>query len=221
MDTQEHSEDWYRENLSEQEYRVLREAGTEAPFVGKYTDTETEGIYSCRACGSELFRSTEKFHSGCGWPSFFASADSAAVREIVDSSLGMTRTEIRCTNCDSPHDPSEGMCVRLALIAHYGEPPSEAFRLCCSTCIDMLSLEQPPQAIVLCDTCSLPSVAGNFIDQSPFGRSSVHDFICRQCCLNEQALMRQYLIDDLEVQKDVTIYTCGTCRTDLRSELSH
>jgi peptide-methionine (R)-S-oxide reductase len=101
MSTQEHSEDWYRENLSPQEYRVLREAGTEAPFVGKYTDTETEGIYSCRACGSELFRSTEKFHSGCGWPSFFAPADSAAVREIVDSSLGMTRTEIRCMTCDS------------------------------------------------------------------------------------------------------------------------
>ena len=95
------SEEWYRENLTEQEYRVLRQAGTEAPFVGEYTDTETQGIYSCRACGSELFRSTEKFHSGCGWPSFFKPADSAAVREIVDTSLGMTRTEIRCSNCDS------------------------------------------------------------------------------------------------------------------------
>jgi peptide-methionine (R)-S-oxide reductase len=101
MGTRGHSEDWYREHLSEQEYRVLRQGGTEAPFVGEYTDTDTQGIYSCRACGSELFRSTEKFHSGCGWPSFFAPADSAAVREIVDRSLGMTRTEIRCANCES------------------------------------------------------------------------------------------------------------------------
>ena len=101
MGTQGHSEDWYREHLSEQEYRVLRQGGTEAPFVGEYTDTDTQGIYSCRACGSELFRSTEKFHSGCGWPSFFAPAGSAAVHEVVDNSLGMTRTEIRCANCDS------------------------------------------------------------------------------------------------------------------------
>ena len=95
------SEEWYRQNLSDQEYRVLREAGTEAPFIGEYTDTETEGIYSCRACGSELFRSTEKFHSGCGWPSFFSPANSSAVKEILDTSLGMTRTEIRCSQCDS------------------------------------------------------------------------------------------------------------------------
>jgi len=101
MATQEHSEDIYREKLSPEEYRVLRQAGTEAPFIGEYTDTETEGIYSCKACGSELFRSTEKFHSGCGWPSFFSPADSQAVVEIVDSSLGMTRTEVRCAHCDS------------------------------------------------------------------------------------------------------------------------
>lgn len=101
MATQEQSEDIYREKLSPEEYRVLRQAGTEAPFVGEYTDTETEGIYSCKACGSELFRSTEKFHSGCGWPSFFSPAESQAVVEIVDSSLGMTRTEVRCAQCDS------------------------------------------------------------------------------------------------------------------------
>jgi len=101
MAPQEQSEDIYREKLSPEEYRVLRQAGTEAPFVGEYTDTETEGIYSCKACGSELFRSTEKFHSGCGWPSFFSPAESQAVVEIVDSSLGMTRTEVRCAQCDS------------------------------------------------------------------------------------------------------------------------
>ena len=97
----ERSEKAWRELLTEQEYRVLRQSGTEAPFVGEYTDTETVGIYSCKGCGSELFRSAEKFHSGCGWPSFFAPANSTAVREIVDTSHGMKRTEIRCAHCDS------------------------------------------------------------------------------------------------------------------------
>jgi len=101
MSQNQNSEDVYRQQLSPEEYRVLRQGGTEAPFVGEYTDTETEGIYSCKACGSELFRSTEKFHSGCGWPSFFSPAESQAVVEIVDSSLGMTRTEVRCAQCDS------------------------------------------------------------------------------------------------------------------------
>lgn len=101
MDIGQQSEDWWRERLSPEEFRVLRDAGTEAPFVGEYADTETVGVYSCKACGSELFRSAEKFHSGCGWPSFFAPANSAAVREIVDTSHGMTRTEIRCAHCDS------------------------------------------------------------------------------------------------------------------------
>ena len=101
MDIGQQSEDWWRERLSPEEFRVLREAGTEAPFVGEYTDTEIVGVYSCKACGSELFRSAQKFHSGCGWPSFFAPANSTAVREIVDTSHGMTRTEIRCAHCDS------------------------------------------------------------------------------------------------------------------------
>ena len=101
MDNFERSDEAWRELLTAQEYRVLRQSGTEAPFVGEYTDTETVGIYACKGCGSELFRSTEKFHSGCGWPSFFAPANSAAVREIVDTSHGMKRTEIRCAHCDS------------------------------------------------------------------------------------------------------------------------
>ena len=63
--------DWQK-RLSPEEYYVLREAGTEPPHVGKYTDTTTEGVYSCKACGEELFRSTEKFDSHCGWPSFFS-----------------------------------------------------------------------------------------------------------------------------------------------------
>jgi peptide-methionine (R)-S-oxide reductase len=93
-------EQW-RAQLSAEEYRVLREAGTEAAFIGEYTDTETTGIYACRACGAELFRSDAKFHSGCGWPSFFTPLAADTVTEIKDMSHGMVRTEIRCAACDS------------------------------------------------------------------------------------------------------------------------
>jgi peptide-methionine (R)-S-oxide reductase len=95
------SDDEWRKELSPEEYRVLRQAGTEPAYKGEYTDTETEGIYRCRACGTELFRSTEKFHSHCGWPSFYDPADSDAVELIVDRSHGMVRTEVRCANCGS------------------------------------------------------------------------------------------------------------------------
>lgn len=95
------SDEQWRAELSPEEYRVLREAGTEAPFIGEYTDTETNGIYACRACGAELFRSDAKFHSGCGWPSFFTPLASETITEIKDMSHGMVRTEIRCAACDS------------------------------------------------------------------------------------------------------------------------
>jgi len=95
------SDEQWRAELSAEEYRVLREAGTEAAFIGEYTDTETTGIYACRACGAELFRSDAKFHSGCGWPSFFTPLAAETVIEIKDMSHGMVRTEIRCAACDS------------------------------------------------------------------------------------------------------------------------
>ncbi|NYE94084.1 peptide-methionine (R)-S-oxide reductase [Psychromicrobium silvestre] len=93
-------EQWWAE-LSPEEYRVLRQAGTERAFVGEYTDTHTEGVYQCRACGAELFRSNEKFDSHCGWPSFFAPLAEDKVRYIHDRSLGMERVEVRCAACDS------------------------------------------------------------------------------------------------------------------------
>ena len=97
----EKSDEQWRSELSAEEYRVLRAAGTEAPFIGEYTDTETTGVYACRACGAELFKSDAKFHSGCGWPSFFTPLAAESVIEIKDKSMGMVRTEIRCAACDS------------------------------------------------------------------------------------------------------------------------
>src|SRR5262252_1467317 len=86
----------WRELLGPDEYRVLRQAGTEAPFTGEYTDTKTMGVYKCRACGAELFRSDAKFESHCGWPSFYQPTSSDAVTLIEDRSHGMVRVEARC-----------------------------------------------------------------------------------------------------------------------------
>jgi peptide-methionine (R)-S-oxide reductase len=95
------TEDEWRALLSKEEYAVLRNAGTERPWSGEYVDTKTEGVYRCRACGAELFRSSEKFDSHCGWPSFWSPGDSDSVVLIEDRSLGMTRTEVRCATCNS------------------------------------------------------------------------------------------------------------------------
>lgn len=95
------SDEEWRARLNPEEFRVLRQAGTERPYTGEYTDTETEGVYSCRACGAELFRSAEKFHSNCGWPSFFSPLAGDRVVEKRDVSLGMVRTEVLCANCHS------------------------------------------------------------------------------------------------------------------------
>ena len=91
----------WREQLSKDEYAVLRKAGTERAFTGEYTDTKTVGVYRCRACNAELFRSETKFDSHCGWPSFFTPLAGDRVIERRDESMFMKRTEVLCANCHS------------------------------------------------------------------------------------------------------------------------
>ena len=93
-------EEW-RAELAGEQYAVLRQAATERPWTGELLDEERSGVYACAACGAELFKSGTKFDSGCGWPSFYESVRPEAVELIEDTSLGMTRTEVRCANCGS------------------------------------------------------------------------------------------------------------------------
>jgi peptide-methionine (R)-S-oxide reductase len=122
-------EEW-RAQLSKKEYAVLRKGGTEPAFQGEYTDTETTGVYRCKACDAELFRSQTKFHSSCGWPSFYAPLAEDRVRYIEDTSFGMKRIEVRCANCDSHlgHVFDDG----------YGTPTGQRY------CINSISLNLEP-----------------------------------------------------------------------------
>ena len=95
------SDEQWRAQLNPAEFQVLRKAGTERPFTGEYTDTKTTGVYRCRACDAELFRSDSKFESHCGWPSFFTPLAGEAVIERVDTEMGMRRVEVLCATCHS------------------------------------------------------------------------------------------------------------------------
>lgn len=134
-DKQMKDDAFWKDKLSPEEYRICREKGTEPPFTGEYLNTKEAGVYRCRCCGAPLFSSETKYDSGSGWPSFYAPLDETGIKEELDQSHGMIRTEILCSKCHS----------HLGHVFPDGPAPT-GLRYCVNSLSLKLDTEQSPKS---------------------------------------------------------------------------